>query len=261
PYYSQNYAIDGPAIYPEYLTDPKALICPSDSDAGEAETYIQDLLTALQGPGPYVLPIEGFTTTREGLVASITDDFSYAYMGFAYSDAAEAVGAIAISRTLVEGGNGALNFDEDLDASSFAGVVIGGVDLGRSGLGGGSTIYRLREGIERFAITDINNPAASAQAQSSIVVMCDVFAAVEASAPSFTKPGVTKFNHIPGGANFLYMDGHVSFHRYQPASGDYLPGGALELLDYGAFPCYAYFARELGGSQSGEVGGTVHQAP
>ena len=33
--------------------------------------------------------------------------------------------------------------------------------------------YRLREGIERFFITDINNPAAGAKAQSSIPVMFD----------------------------------------------------------------------------------------
>ena len=31
-----------------------------------------------------------------------------------------------------------------------------------TGNGGGNNIYRLREGIERFLITDINNPAASA---------------------------------------------------------------------------------------------------
>ena len=39
------------------------------------------------------------------------------------------------------------------------------------GTGGGNTVYRLREGIERFTITDINNPAASATAQSDIFVM------------------------------------------------------------------------------------------
>ena len=31
----------------------------------------------------------------------------------------------------------------------------------------GVTLYRLREGIERFFITDINNPAGSAMAQSA----------------------------------------------------------------------------------------------
>jgi hypothetical protein len=57
------------------------------------------------------------------------------------------------------------------------------------------------------------------------------------------------------------MDGHAQFHRYQPADAEHSYGGSLECLDYGAFPCYAYLARDLGGSQAGEVGGTVHLDP
>ncbi len=58
------------------------------------------------------------------------------------------------------------------------------------GNGGGNTVYRIREGIERFMITDINNPGASSKAQSSIWIMMDTFSA----------GGVTAdlFNHIPG---------------------------------------------------------------
>ncbi|MGI6460439.1 MAG: H-X9-DG-CTERM domain-containing protein [Candidatus Hydrogenedentales bacterium] len=68
---------------------------------------------------------------------------------------------------------------------------------------GAKTAYRLREGIERFMVTDINNPAGSAQAQSELPVFFDNFSA-EAS----------NFNHVPGGGNVLYMDGHVEFLRY-----------------------------------------------
>jgi len=74
------------------------------------------------------------------------------------------------------------------------------------GNGGGDTIYRLREGIERFMITDINDPAAGAFAQSELWIMFDLV------------PTVAKyFNHVPGGANVLYMDGHVDFIRYPGA--------------------------------------------
>ena len=67
----------------------------------------------------------------------------------------------------------------------------------------GLTVYRIKEGIERFFITDINNPAGSATAQSELFVMWD-----DASiSPSL-------YNHIPGGANVLFMDGHVEFVRY-----------------------------------------------
>jgi prepilin-type processing-associated H-X9-DG protein len=62
----------------------------------------------------------------------------------------------------------------------------------------------LREGIERFFITDINNPAATAVAQSDLWVMLDDLNA-----------GVVEYmNHVPGGCNVLYMDGHVEFIRY-----------------------------------------------
>lgn len=70
---------------------------------------------------------------------------------------------------------------------------------------GGNTFFRLREGVERFFITDINDPGAGAKVQSLIPIMWD---RVE------SPPGVLVFNHIPGGANVLYMDGHVEFKRY-----------------------------------------------
>jgi prepilin-type N-terminal cleavage/methylation domain-containing protein/prepilin-type processing-associated H-X9-DG protein len=71
------------------------------------------------------------------------------------------------------------------------------------GTGNGDTIYRLREGIERFLITDINNPGASARAQSEIFTMWDITSTVAEG-----------YNHVPGGSNVLYLDGHVTFVRY-----------------------------------------------
>jgi prepilin-type N-terminal cleavage/methylation domain-containing protein/prepilin-type processing-associated H-X9-DG protein len=74
--------------------------------------------------------------------------------------------------------------------------------------------HQLREGIERFTITDINNPAGSAKAQSEAAVMWD---------NSYTSQGNTTdsavFNHLPGGANVLYMDGHVEFAKYPQPTG------------------------------------------
>ena len=67
----------------------------------------------------------------------------------------------------------------------------------------GRTIYRFREGIERFFITDINNPAASARAQTDLAVMWDKISW-----------RVQDFAHVPGGANVLYMDGHVEFIKW-----------------------------------------------
>ena len=71
--------------------------------------------------------------------------------------------------------------------------------------GNGSTnrVFRIREGIERFMITDINNPGRSALAQSDLHVMWDNVSTDAAG-----------FNHVPGGANVLYLDGHVEYVRY-----------------------------------------------
>ena len=65
------------------------------------------------------------------------------------------------------------------------------------GLNGGHTIYQLREGVERFLITDINNPNASAAAQSSIPILWEMPWGSE-------KPGGT----------VLYMDGHVEWVNF-----------------------------------------------
>jgi prepilin-type processing-associated H-X9-DG protein len=78
---------------------------------------------------------------------------------------------------------------------------------------GGGTLYRLKEGIERFFITDINNPAGSAISQSELPVMWDDANMYDPQFAANTV-GVGAFNHIPGGSNILYMDGHVEFMRY-----------------------------------------------
>lgn len=73
------------------------------------------------------------------------------------------------------------------------------------GNGGGETIYRLREGIERFMITDVNNPGATALAQSEVAIMWDRTIFAEGQ----------NFPHIPGGGNVLYLDGHTVFMKFK----------------------------------------------
>jgi prepilin-type processing-associated H-X9-DG protein len=76
------------------------------------------------------------------------------------------------------------------------------------------TYHRTREGVERFFITDINNPGSGAQGQSTIAVMWDAWGATSNEYEELGVKGERRFNHIPGGANALYMDGHVEFTRY-----------------------------------------------
>ncbi len=85
-----------------------------------------------------------------------------------------------------------------------------------------ATYPRTKEGIERFFVTDINNPAAGAQAQSSIFVMFDCWADTNDAVTvnsylGWSRPAAasTFFNHLPGGSNVLYMDGHVEFVKFK----------------------------------------------
>ncbi len=61
----------------------------------------------------------------------------------------------------------------------------------------------LKEGIERFAITNINQAGASNIGQSELACMFDNVSEI-----------ASNFNHVPGGANVLYMDGHVDFIKF-----------------------------------------------
>ena len=95
--------------------------------------------------------------------------------------------------------------DKDLDLEDVIGMLIAGGAPANTDFHG-TKLLRLKEGIERFLITDINNAAGSAQAQSRIMVSADMFAV-----------RVEHYNHVPGGANCLFMDGHVEFIKYPTA--------------------------------------------
>ena len=122
-------------------------------------------------------------------------------------------------------------FDSDVPVEDFTAAVqpydprTGQSYQGSLGNGGGDTIFRMRDGVERFMITDINNPGASAMAQSQIVVMNDMVAT-----------DIATFSHVPGGSNVLYMDGHSEFVKY-PSDDFPITQGFAEL--------YGQFARDF----------------
>ena len=98
--------------------------------------------------------------------------------------------------------------------------VVEDIDMGDGstlGNGGSDTVYRLREGIERFLIQNINDPGATARAQSDIWIMGDSLGTDS-----------SMFNHVPGGANILYLDGHTTFVKYP--SGGHGPAPVNDLM-------------------------------
>lgn len=127
-----------------------------------------------------------------------------------------------------------------VDGMNQGGYTYGGaVQIDDDGLTPLSGNYpHLKEGSERFFITDINNPAASAKGQSSVFVMWDAYTdGKDVIAPD--GGGVLRFNHLPGGSNVLYMDGHVEYVKLNdkaPMLTTTLPAASLA---GGAYPPYA----------------------
>ncbi|HOD52722.1 MAG TPA: DUF1559 domain-containing protein [Candidatus Hydrogenedentes bacterium] len=200
-----QFSFDGPAMYPEYLSDFNVLICPSDPDMErEAAKWHH-------GPGGSVDPcaIENTSYIYWGWLVTPDDyllaggggdnaenpqlgvDISAALLTRAYE--------VILTEHATELAAGHNNFEDDIE---FTHEDRGPVKL-----------YRLREGIERFLITDINNPASTAKAQSEVAVMYDATAETTVQ-PSAWGDTYTLYNHVPGGGNVLYMDGHVEFLRY-----------------------------------------------
>jgi prepilin-type N-terminal cleavage/methylation domain-containing protein/prepilin-type processing-associated H-X9-DG protein len=211
------------SVYPEYLSDLKVAICPSDSNADATGGYVEGRLPDGRIEDHLAAATAAGDRLSERYFRAAWLGRSYWYHGFAMTNIEEFYGVWNGTGTRPEEGSippGTIvgvnplmmlvtlkNWDGDMDLvdklpwTSRLGV----------GLGGGNTVMRLREGIERFAITDINNPAGSAVAQSSIPVMFDTYGNPMMSVD--TGGGVI-FNHIPGGCNVLYMDGHVEFVKY-----------------------------------------------
>jgi prepilin-type processing-associated H-X9-DG protein len=144
-------------------------------------------------------------------------------------------------------------------SSAFNPIGLSASDQLCWGSGNSNVSLRMREGIERFMITDINQPAASAVAQSEIPVMIDMMSAPHPTTgllppvPGGLPPGgnLMRFNHLPGGINCLYMDGHVRFIRYgekYPASqgAAFFVGGAASWASAGEDLWRAYAVAPAG---------------
>jgi prepilin-type N-terminal cleavage/methylation domain-containing protein/prepilin-type processing-associated H-X9-DG protein len=209
-------------VYPDYLSDAAIGICPSSATITLAAIHdssgqsIAHEVCHEPVPGP---SFSQFSQTR-GL--AVMDD-SYWYTGYVLDrlgpDSPQAP-IDELSTGAVGEGPAQLVYGLALAIGNFFGGEVGH-DLDVSGFGSGlgtagsDSLYRIKEGIERFLITDINNPAGAAIAQSQLWIMTDRLSTY-----------INDFNHVPGGANVLYMDGHVTFVRFQNASPVY-PGVAL----------------------------------
>jgi prepilin-type N-terminal cleavage/methylation domain-containing protein/prepilin-type processing-associated H-X9-DG protein len=239
----------GVELYPDYLTDMNILFCPSDSESAAEYTDC-----GANPPGIWCEGAEGNLPTTHPLYGTVApgafEDASYTYWAWVIDSVDQfgtlvtiAMGKPDYGMMNLEGGIGDwldagfgttlesyyAVLDADINVSAWPAASVAqhvsdftGITINVVGNGNGSTILRTREGIERFLITDINNPAGSAQAQSTVPVMWDNIgtgALVPPPAPWFKEEGADSFNHLPGGCNILFMDGHVEFSKYNSDDG------------------------------------------
>lgn len=228
-------------VYPEYLTDPAILACPSDP--GNSADDLKD-------PGGNWWVHLG-VTGGGGQAGKAGADISYGYMGWLLDRCNDTDPLLAapitinipgvITGTVPVGAsyqmtavldyligravvaimtppadpvviNNRLSGLTGSDVSTKGADSASGTNYDAANVGNSGTdvVMKLREGIERYLLTNINNPGASSKAQSEIFLMFDALSAE-----------IDNYNHVPGGCNVLYMDGHVEFVKYptkQPVS-------------------------------------------
>jgi prepilin-type N-terminal cleavage/methylation domain-containing protein/prepilin-type processing-associated H-X9-DG protein len=239
----QKLGVKGDTLYPEYWTDPNLAICPSDLRTdwvgkrygGAAQDYAAQVAFVAQRVAETQHP-----DARACLGAMLSLPVSYCYIGYVTTSCSQLTDVIWSRWNMAMPLNDPRDyFPEEARVKQYGcefafqwyrGLGYGDITSDRGSLSalpvpaaqGGpdddgtplpDMYYALREGIERFMITDINNPSASAVAQSEIPAMMDVWAG-RAWNIEFGDVGPGRFNHVPGGCNVLYMDGHVEFVNY-----------------------------------------------
>jgi prepilin-type N-terminal cleavage/methylation domain-containing protein/prepilin-type processing-associated H-X9-DG protein len=206
-----------PDMYPEYLTDINIMFCPSHATVDADSRIVCPGGDWCSDDFPDQLDLTEFTDTSYWYHSWGGGESVQTWVTFTH-----AIGDMSFDMSRLD-----TDLDTDLLLDDWDSIVdwqrptaleidptfpYPDAPVGNGGSIGG-TIYRLREGIERFMITDINNPAGSAVAQSTLPFMFDwTFNPPTASVDGGANNNM--FPHIPGGANVLYLDGHVEFLKY-----------------------------------------------
>jgi prepilin-type N-terminal cleavage/methylation domain-containing protein/prepilin-type processing-associated H-X9-DG protein len=194
---------DVDVMYPEYMSDPMIMACPSDPEYAPKTLFrltkntslsdnVWGSLTAAFSQGtPHPMCIGTVSYVYTGWMLMTNSEMIAGLATYTWLDA-----AMAISHARSDGWRD-LNLS-DISSFSFTG----------SGNSRTQRINRLDAGIDRFLITDVNAALSDAEAGSSIIpIVWDQIST-----------DITEFSHVPAGQNCLYLDGHVEFRRYDKTS-------------------------------------------
>lgn len=208
------------SVYPEYLTDAKIVFCPSDAldriENHQDENGNLTLGNKVDGDRQEgVEAMDASYTYIPWMLDKVrdTDNLAFSLPLFGLADMlglseADSIDFAEGPAQLLDASHSLFHamrpFHHSRDPESFRKQIDNDLEVDEgNGNGGSDKVYRLRQGIERFLTTDINAPSQNTLGASDIFVMFD-----NASL------SVDQFNHVPGGSNVLYMDGHVEFQKY-----------------------------------------------
>ena len=197
-----TFAPHGPDIFPEYLTDLYVMVCPSDQDGqdrwNKGRWHTDNELDLPWNP-------------------CRLDDLSYIYLGWALRPQDYLLDLNQDNEPYVPGVTGSVAFvteyltrlatvealpDDGTAEQDARWLAFQSLTFDHE-VRGNVSVHHLKEGVERYFITDINRPGAAVVAQSELAVLYDEVNAI-----------VKHFSHVPGGCNVLYMDGHVAWLKY-----------------------------------------------
>jgi prepilin-type N-terminal cleavage/methylation domain-containing protein/prepilin-type processing-associated H-X9-DG protein len=207
-------------LYPNYMSDPLISVCPSSVEASQTvEQNFDDADNYSQvWNGDKVLQTSG-VPNRDFFPCEVRSGHtSYLYLGWAFNH----IPAVNFTGAIDDHGDGtpgwgtadfvvAMGVTEGLQVLTALGMLDGALDAGspdsefKLTIGPGDLfveILRTREGIERYMITNVFE-SVNAPGQSEIFTLCD-----------FISTDANEMNHIPGGANVMYADGHVEWVKY-----------------------------------------------
>ncbi len=247
-------SINASTVYPDYWNDANIALCPSDSRAGMSYVGVEE-----DFPAQITEAAKAYSSNPTPQNKSCRDllmsmPVSYLYFGYMITSLGEWALFGELRRNylnyyinIIHEYNGYTGKSGEICNTTWGEAIsdFSEKDLARSSKQGDynhtywdgysyckdendknidvaakPSFIRLRQGVERFTITDINNPAGGSTGQSTIVTMFDAWGGRsvdprEAWNGFGHEKAIQNFNHVPGGSNVLYMDGHVAFQRFQ----------------------------------------------
>jgi prepilin-type N-terminal cleavage/methylation domain-containing protein/prepilin-type processing-associated H-X9-DG protein len=194
-----NFGVDAAVIFPDYLDDFQVFVCPSSSNFLDDE--LAEWYTDLTLVETYIDPVIAADPRNREVLPKL-------YHERPDPECMTSQHYIYLPHAVNTEENMLFLFDEyyRLIASNQFEMLSTEFEVpGGHAPGAQDRFYRVRDGVNRLFIEDINRPELTAIAETEIPLLFDSMAVQGRHLP----------NHIvPPGGNVLYMDGHVEYMRF-----------------------------------------------